>query len=60
MSEHIVALVLAAAKRPFIEHANLKSGELKQHRMLHDGICGILRLRPCRGSRRRGLCAPSE
>jgi hypothetical protein len=27
MSEHIVALALAAAKRLFIEHGNLKRGE---------------------------------
>jgi phosphoglycerate dehydrogenase-like enzyme len=45
MSEHIVALVLAAAKRLFIEHANLKRGEFNQHsanRMLRGGVCGIL------------------
>ena len=45
MSEHIVALALAAAKRLFIEHANLKSGEFNQrsaNRMLRGGICGIL------------------
>jgi phosphoglycerate dehydrogenase-like enzyme len=45
MAEHIVALALAAAKRLFIEHANLKSGEFNQrstNRMLRGGICGIL------------------
>ena len=45
MSEHIVALALAAAKRLFIEHANLKTGEFNQHnanRMLRGGVCGIL------------------
>src|ERR1700747_2614173 len=45
MSEHIVALALAAAKRLFIEHANLKSGEFNQHRadrMLRGRVCGIL------------------
>ena len=45
MSEHIVALALAAAKRLFIEHANLKSGEFNQrsaNRMLCGGVCGIL------------------
>src|SRR6516225_7822334 len=44
-SEHIVALGLAAAKRLFIEHANLKSGEFNQrstNRMLRGGVCGIL------------------
>src|SRR5579885_3072703 len=30
MSEHIVALALACAKRLFIEHANLKRGEFNQ------------------------------
>src|SRR4029453_659881 len=30
MAEHIVALALAAAKRLFIEHANLKRGEFNQ------------------------------
>jgi phosphoglycerate dehydrogenase-like enzyme len=45
MSEHIVALALAAAKRLFIEHANLKSGEFNQssaNRILRGGVCGIL------------------
>ena len=45
MSEHIVALALAAAKRLFIEHANLQSGEFNQssaNRMLRGGVCGIL------------------
>src|SRR6516162_7513004 len=45
MSEHIVALALAAAKRLFIEHAHRKSGEFNQHsanRMLRGGVCGIL------------------
>jgi phosphoglycerate dehydrogenase-like enzyme len=45
MAEHIVALALAAAKRLFIEHAKLKSGEFNQHstnRMLRGGVCGIL------------------
>ena len=45
MSEHIAALALAAAKRLFIEHANLKSGQFNQrsaNRMLRGGVCGIL------------------
>src|SRR6516165_8815501 len=45
MSEHIVALALAAAKRLFIEHTHLKSGEFNQgsaNRMLRGGVCGIL------------------
>src|ERR1700738_1495426 len=45
MSEHIVALALAAAKYLFIEHANLKRGEFNQrsaNRMLRGGVCGIL------------------
>ena len=45
MSEHIVALALAAAKRLFIEQANLKSGEFNQgsaNRILRGGVCGIL------------------
>src|ERR1700746_4050129 len=43
MSEHIVALALAAAKRLFIEHAHLKSGQLNQpnaHTMLPGRACG--------------------
>jgi phosphoglycerate dehydrogenase-like enzyme len=45
MAEHIVALALAAAKRLFIEHAELKRGEFNQrssNRMLRGGVCGIL------------------
>src|SRR5438045_2647706 len=45
MSEHIVALALAAAKRLFIEHDKLKSGEFNQrsaNKMLRGGVCGIL------------------
>ena len=45
MAEHIVALALAAAKRLFAEHANLKRGEFNQrgaNRMLQGGVCGIL------------------
>src|ERR1700739_1426198 len=45
MSEHIVALALAGAKRVFIEHANLESGEFNQgsgNRMLRGRVCGIL------------------
>src|SRR3954453_16477400 len=45
MSEHIVALALAAAKRLFIEHASLKRGEFNQrsaNRMLRGSVCGIL------------------
>src|SRR6201981_839808 len=45
MSEHVAALALAAAKRLFIEHADLKRGEFNQrsaNRMLRGGVCGIL------------------
>jgi phosphoglycerate dehydrogenase-like enzyme len=44
MSEHIVALALAAAKRLFVEHDNLKRGEFNQraqNKMLQGGVCGI-------------------
>jgi phosphoglycerate dehydrogenase-like enzyme len=45
MSEHIAALALAAAKRLFLEHDNLKRGEFNQrgaNKMLRGGVCGIL------------------
>ena len=45
MAEHIVALALAAAKRLFVEHAELKRGDFNQrnpNRMLAGGVCGIL------------------
>ena len=45
MSEHIVALALACAKRLFVEHDSLKRGEFNQrnsNRMLRGGVCGIL------------------
>src|SRR5438552_5734573 len=45
MAEHVVAMVLAAAKRLFVEHENLKRGEFNQrnpNRMLRGGVCGIL------------------
>jgi phosphoglycerate dehydrogenase-like enzyme len=45
MAEHIVAMALAAAKRLFVEHENLRHGEFNQrskNRMLRGGICGIL------------------
>jgi phosphoglycerate dehydrogenase-like enzyme len=44
-SEHIAALALAAAKRLFIEHDNLKRGDFNQRsstKMLRGGVCGIL------------------
>jgi phosphoglycerate dehydrogenase-like enzyme len=45
MAEHVVALALAASKRLFAEHANLKRGEFNQrspNKMLLGGVCGIL------------------
>jgi phosphoglycerate dehydrogenase-like enzyme len=45
MAEHIVAMALAAAKRLFVEHENLRHGEFNQrgqNRMLQGGVCGIL------------------
>jgi phosphoglycerate dehydrogenase-like enzyme len=45
MAEHVVALALAAAKRLFVEHDNLRRGEFNQrsrNRMLQGGVCGIL------------------
>jgi phosphoglycerate dehydrogenase-like enzyme len=45
MAEHILAMTLAAAKRLFAEHANLKRGEFNQNnenRMLQGAVCGIL------------------
>jgi phosphoglycerate dehydrogenase-like enzyme len=45
MAEHVLALALAAAKRLFVEHDNLKKGIFNQHvpnRMLAGGVAGIL------------------
>jgi phosphoglycerate dehydrogenase-like enzyme len=45
MAEHALAMALAAAKRLFVEHDNLKRGEFNQfarNRMLRGGTCGIL------------------
>ncbi|MGE5272032.1 MAG: NAD(P)-dependent oxidoreductase, partial [Thiohalocapsa sp.] len=44
MSEHIVALALAAAKRLFVEHEQLKRGQFNQrnaNKVLRGGVCGI-------------------
>jgi phosphoglycerate dehydrogenase-like enzyme len=44
MAEHALGMALAAAKRLFIEHANLGRGEFNQfvpNRMLAGGVCGI-------------------
>lgn len=45
MAEHIVALVLATAKRLFVEQDELKRGAFNQrspNRMLRGAVCGIL------------------
>ena len=45
MAEHGLAMTLAAAKRLFIEHDNLKTGEFNQfarNKMLAGSVCGIL------------------
>jgi len=44
MAEHIAALALAAAKRFFVEHDEMKRGVFNQNkatRMLSGGVCGI-------------------
>lgn len=45
MAEHALAMALAAAKRLFIEHANMAKGAFNQFaptRMLAGGVCGVL------------------
>jgi phosphoglycerate dehydrogenase-like enzyme len=45
MAEHALAMALAAAKRRFIEHEKLKTGEFNQfvrNKTLAGGVCGIL------------------
>src|ERR1700688_2067510 len=44
MAEHAVAMALAVAKRPILEHENLKRGQFNQftrNRLLAGGVCGI-------------------
>jgi phosphoglycerate dehydrogenase-like enzyme len=45
MAEHVLAMVLALAKRLFLEHRKLAAGHFDQstpNRMLRGGVCGIL------------------
>src|SRR5437764_9002549 len=51
MSEHIAALALAAAKRLFIEHDDLKRGDFNQrssNKMLRGGVCRTIPFRRSR------------